>query len=195
MDKTSRYLFRNFFSSVRLTGSVCHVIVNTIWRSTHKSDQLFPEGALLGKARRQGFSLVEVTLAIGVVSFVMVSLMALLPVGLNAFQDSMEGTVSAQVAQRLIAEARQADFAGLQAGVQSERYFSVEGIEVSEPSDAVMSARVTVQDNPLMPGSDNPSLNLKVLRLDLVRNPGGALAAPYDQPEVRTFMAYVARTR
>lgn len=58
----------------------------------------------------RAFSLVEVTLSIGVVAFAFVSLMALVPVGLDTFREGMGTTVGAQIAQRVITEAQQTDF-------------------------------------------------------------------------------------
>lgn len=62
------------------------------------------------KATCRAFSLVEVTLSIGVVAFAFVSLFALIPVGLDTFREGMGTTVGAQIAQRVIAEAQQTDF-------------------------------------------------------------------------------------
>lgn len=142
---------------------------------------------------QSGFSLIEVTLALGIISFVLVSLLGLLPTGLSSFRDSMRATVSAQVSQRLIAEVRQADFLGLTAGTQPERYYSVEGIEVAAKADAVTSARVTVQDNAVLPGSAGASSNLKLIRVEIAPNPGGQVADPFSGTDVKSFVAYVAK--
>lgn len=144
-----------------------------------------------------GFSLIEVTLALGIISFALVSLLGLLPAGLSSFRDSMRTTVSAQVSQRLIAEMRQAEFAGLSIGVQPERYFSVEGIEVLEAqkADSVTSARVTVLANALLPGSAAASANLKLIRVEIAPNPGGQVANPFSGTDVKSFVAYVAKTQ
>lgn len=59
--------------------------------------------------RRAAFSLVEVTLSIGLVAFGLVTVLALLPVGLQALGESSQQTVEAQIlravsAQCLVAE-------------------------------------------------------------------------------------------
>lgn len=61
----------------------------------------------------RGFSLVEVTLAIGIVAFAFVALFALIPVGLNTFRLAMDTSVGAQIAQRIISDAQQSDFDAL----------------------------------------------------------------------------------
>lgn len=57
-----------------------------------------------------GFTLVEVALAIGIVAFAFVTLLALLPAGNTAFRRSIDMVVCSQIAQRVISEAQQADF-------------------------------------------------------------------------------------
>src|SRR4051812_20602905 len=57
-----------------------------------------------------GFTLVEVALAIGIVAFAFVALLALLPAGQNAFRQSIDVAVCGQIAQRIINEAQMSDF-------------------------------------------------------------------------------------
>ncbi len=59
---------------------------------------------------RAGFSLVEVVLAVGVISFAFVAIMGLIPAGLTQFRQAMDTSVGAQVAQRVIFDAEQTDF-------------------------------------------------------------------------------------
>ena len=53
------------------------------------------------------FSLVEVTLALGIMAFSMVTLFGLLPLGINSNQSAVEQTTAAQIASALIADVRQ----------------------------------------------------------------------------------------
>jgi type II secretory pathway pseudopilin PulG len=53
------------------------------------------------KTRRFGFSLVEVVLALGVVSFAIVAILGLIPTGLQTSHSSQEETRSAQMAQSI----------------------------------------------------------------------------------------------
>lgn len=52
------------------------------------------------------FSLVEVVLALGIVSFASMAILGLIPVGLTNFRQSMNTTVQAQIAQKLINDAQ-----------------------------------------------------------------------------------------
>jgi uncharacterized protein (TIGR02598 family) len=48
---------------------------------------------------RSGFSLVEVTLAIGIIAVALVAIMALIPVGLNSSRDAIDATRSSLIGQ------------------------------------------------------------------------------------------------
>jgi uncharacterized protein (TIGR02598 family) len=56
----------------------------------------------------RGFSLVEVTLSVGLLAFVMVALMALLPNGLTSSLDASRQMTAASVASRIMADLRAA---------------------------------------------------------------------------------------
>lgn len=87
------------------------------------------------------FSLVEVVLALGIVSFVIVGIMGLLLLGMSTFRRSIDTTVQAQIAQRIISDAQLTDFKKL---ASFSAYFDESGTEV-QPSDSrwIYSAQVT----------------------------------------------------
>jgi len=60
--------------------------------------------------RTSGFSLVEVVLAVGVVSFAFVAILGLLPAGMTQFRQAIDTTVCAQIAQRVIGDAQQTNY-------------------------------------------------------------------------------------
>lgn len=57
-------------------------------------------------AIQKGFSLVEVTLALGIAAFCLLAILALLPVGLNSNQASLEQTAAAGLARGIISDLR-----------------------------------------------------------------------------------------
>jgi uncharacterized protein (TIGR02598 family) len=61
-------------------------------------------------SRRAGFTLVEVTLALGIVAFAFLALLALLPAGNVAFRRAVDLAVCGQIAQRVISDCQNADF-------------------------------------------------------------------------------------
>ncbi len=103
--------------------------------------------------RRGGFSLIEVSIAIAVVAVAVVTLMALIPAGMGQFQAAMDSTLSAQIAQRVITDAEQADFDKLVPStggsgfyVLPYRYFDAQGLEVvaANPGNPSQQDRVRI---------------------------------------------------
>lgn len=95
-----------------------------------------------GRTRPQNaFSLVEVTLAIGVVSFALLSLLGLVPMGLMAVRESAQQVACSHIVQKLggdLAMISRDDVAGY---VQEPRYFDYDGRPVSSGAgDAVFVA-------------------------------------------------------
>ncbi len=60
-----------------------------------------------------GFSLVEVTIALGIVSFAFVTLLGLMPVGLNVMRQAMDSTTEGMIVQQLSGQARMGAFTNL----------------------------------------------------------------------------------
>ena len=97
----------------------------------------------------QGFSLIEVVLAIGIVAFAFVALFSLLPIGMGIFREAMDTSVSAQIVQRIISDAEETDFdvlkddpANSKSGnyyVLPLRYFDDQGTEVKVANSSSLS--------------------------------------------------------
>ena len=83
------------------------------------------------RAGRGGFSLAEVVLSLGVVSFAMVSILGLLPVGLNMFQKARSNTVEAQIVQAMSNDILLTDFMHLAAMADQAYYFDDSGKPVA----------------------------------------------------------------
>ena len=64
----------------------------------------------LPRPRRQGFSLVEVTVAMGIVATVLVALLALLPYGMDSIREAKSTQVQARIANEIISELQVADW-------------------------------------------------------------------------------------
>ncbi len=61
-------------------------------------------------AKRAAFSLVEVALAIAVLSFAVIGILSLMSSGLGSYRKVMDTTIAAQIAQRVINDAEQASY-------------------------------------------------------------------------------------
>ena len=137
-----------------------------------------------------GFSLVEVALAIGVVAFAFVAIFGLLPTGLSISRQAMEASVASQIAQRVINDAQQSDFAELlkdaagitisgtnQTGRKAERYFDDQGGELAATNKSLAIYHVNTRITPAtaMPktGTSNiDNVHLAVVTVQVANNPG-----------------------
>lgn len=80
---------------------------------------------------QRAFSLVEVVLAIGVVSFAFVAILGLLPAGMSQFRKAIDTSVAADIAQRVIDDAQQTDWDTLtNIPWPAYRYFDERGVEI-----------------------------------------------------------------
>lgn len=79
------------------------------------------------RQRKAGFSLVEVVIAIGVVSFAMLAILGSLPVGIQSMQDSMQQQAKATITQQLRADLQQLPFEKSADADKAE--FNIEALE------------------------------------------------------------------
>lgn len=139
---------------------------------------------------REGFSLVEVVLAIGVVAFAFLAIFGMLPTGLGISRQAMDASVGAQIAQRIINDAQQSDFAELlkdaggktiagtnQTGRKAERYFDDQGGELPAASKRLAIYHVNTRVTPAtaMPKtgtSNGDNVHLAAVTVQVANNPG-----------------------
>lgn len=101
------------------------------------------------KHAASAFSLVEVTLALGIVSVSLLSLIGLLPAGLGVLRESMDQTVHAQIVQRIASGLVTTDFASLGHGTLN---FDQDG-QLLDNGGASAQYRATLQESdPSLPG-------------------------------------------
>ena len=121
----------------------------------------------------RGFSLVEVLLALGVVTFAMIPVLGLMPIGLNTFRDSMNTTISSQIAQGVANELQQTDFDQLSLSAPV-RYFDAQGNELpaTSKSSAVYHVNLAFLKGTTLPGSAESNPNLATVIVQFAHNPG-----------------------
>ena len=111
------------------------------------------------KLQQRGFTLLEVTIAMGVLSVCLLTTLGLLPVGLNAMRSAMDCTVNAQIVQRITSEASLTAFMNLDTYISAgPYYFDQEGQKASTPSlrrFAVSLSKLNFAATPIFPGSEN----------------------------------------
>jgi uncharacterized protein (TIGR02598 family) len=79
----------------------------------------------LAPRHHSAFSLVEVTLALGVAAFALVAIFGLLPVGLNSNQASIEQTTATSLATRISADLRKPVSATAPATGKISKYYQI----------------------------------------------------------------------
>jgi len=121
------------------------------------------------KRFQTGFTLVEVVLAIGIIAFAFVPLVALLPIGLGVSRQAIDTTVQAQIAQQLITEAQQTDFSLLtnlqNDSVNKPYYFDDQGNKSSASATPIYKAIIGVQTSTVLPSSPVPTNKLATVTI------------------------------
>lgn len=141
----------------------------------------------------RAFSLVEIALALGIVSFAIVALLGLVAVSFDSNRASDEDTLIASMARQVVVELRAIPFDELAAGTNSARetfYFDHEAHRLAGPANAVYQCypRVSPDTDFNTQGATNgPKVNLCEVLMPFLRN-----AAP-DKPAIQTIHASIAR--
>lgn len=141
----------------------------------------------------QGFSLIEVTMALGIVAFAFTSLLGLLPLGLNIFRDAMETSVTSRIFQRIGGDLQQSDFDTLSAASQQVRYFDEQGNELSSTKGSIYWAKAQVFSGADLPGTSN-NTDLSRVLIQIARNPSG-ITVPEDAQGLWTKNASISLSR
>jgi uncharacterized protein (TIGR02598 family) len=94
-----------------------------------------------GLPRRSGFSLVEVVMALGIMSFALMGIVGLLPAGLSQFREAIDITVQSQIAQELVSELQRTDYTAIQSG---SYFYDSEGGNLPGPDDAQFTYTATI---------------------------------------------------
>ena len=129
------------------------------------------------------FSLIEVTVAIGIVSFAFVSLLGLIPLGLDNFHWAMNSSVGSQIGQAVLNDAQQTDFSTLTggqatpflmaAGSNTILYFDDQGNALPSAVGAIYQAIALVTPVTMVPNAGNTGLTtLATVTVQVASNPG-----------------------
>jgi uncharacterized protein (TIGR02598 family) len=153
---------------------------------------------------RSGFSLIEVTLALGIMAFAAVAIMGLLPIGLTASQRSTSTTAAARLAAEVQSELQQV---GLSSFATNTTAFDADGRLVRDMNGATVPGTTTppvydvyraVQMCPL-PGTNAGTLQRVVVQVvknpsqqTLARGPDGLVTVPVGLEE-RSYQFHVVQ--
>ena len=128
----------------------------------------------------EAFTLIEVTLAIGVVSFAILGMVGLNSVGLTTLRAAKDSAMEARVVQSLGSEARLSDFSRL-ATLAGTRYFDQEGRQVvagSASFAAVVSGPKALDTNAQTISTNH----IQKLSVEFYRSPGGSFQQGQGSP-------------
>lgn len=149
--------------------------------------------SLSGSIFRPGswaFSLVETVLAIGIVSFGCVSIMGLLPCGLQVFRKAVDATLEGQITQHVVGQISQTPYDRLSADFHDKTFwFDEEGNAVAEGGeDAIYRVGISLDSQPTLPGTNALAAgNLTGVTITFQRrNETGSAGAS------KSFVTYVA---
>lgn len=127
------------------------------------------------------FSLVEVALALGLVTFVVISLLGLLATGLRSGKDSHEDTTLAAIARTALTDVRTNSYGNLQ-GLRLERSFGYDGEPVDNASDrAFYKCRIENLPHKLDPAWPAPGVAAHAVRLSLTLSWPASATNPTEQ--------------
>lgn len=123
----------------------------------------------------RAFSLVEVTLALGIASFGLVAAVGLIPVGLTTMRDAMDDTAQSMISHRISSEAALTPFAELDAKYDGANlYFDDEGQLQDREGDFTRYRVTTSVEDIVFPGSQMASAqglalasNVKVIEVEV----------------------------
>jgi len=137
----------------------------------------------LPMSSRNAFSLIEVTMALGIIGFSILPLVKLMSLGFVTMQDANCDVRAAIIARQVIAEAQRSPFDGLQSTGPIWMDYEGNALKQSESANAVFEVYLKVND---ASGTGNPlgSPNLAKIRVTIT---GAALG---NRP--RMFNALVA---
>jgi len=118
---------------------------------------------------RSGFSLIEVTIAIGIVGFAVLALVGTMGVGTRTLGSAVSYSMQAQITQNVMGSLKLSDFTMLTNNSPNgwngaNLYFDERGVSVTTPSLAIYTANITISNNV------NGNTNLARATLSIFRN-------------------------
>jgi uncharacterized protein (TIGR02598 family) len=135
-----------------------------------------------GGPRQGAFSLVEVTMALGIIAFSMITMLGLVPVGLDAMRESRVEMVRSQILQNITGRAMLTPFSELDSFVAGTYWFDDQGLAQAQRNDATRFIVTLDRSSTSYPGSAraiNLPASVTTLKLHVQSTPGNAPAIQY----------------
>lgn len=125
------------------------------------------------RSRGGGFTLLEVALAIGVVSFALIAILGSMATGASTLRRAADTATQAQIAQSLLGSAGQSDFSVLTAAAPAgwdgkTNSFDERGF--ASATNAIYTATTKVLSPVSIPGTASPNNKLAKVSVTIVKN-------------------------
>lgn len=130
---------------------------------------------LSGRFRASAFSLIEVVLALGIISFAYVAIFGLFPAGMQTYRAAMDTGNEGRIVQDVLSRAQAAHFRNLDALAQASLSYDDEGNATADTARLLYMVRVFFEDA-RVPNSDTPTTSAKTMLVVVanVASPGFA---------------------
>jgi len=130
----------------------------------------FPPGAR-GKS---AFSLIEVTIAIGIVGFALLAVMGAISTGSNIQRQAINATIQAQIMQNVMGALRQSDWTKISDTTSkgwngTNLYFDERGVSINDEALAIYKATPTVTASVALPGAPE-NTNMARVNVQISKN-------------------------
>jgi len=127
-------------------------------------------GEVYGKSRPHGFSLVEVVLALGICSFVLIAVMGLMAVALQSSKQAVQLTQSGKIVQSVSSHLLQAGYTNLTSLSSDPTWsYDYEGIDRGVANSGAGQEHYTMTATPnvgvQLPGATGPNTNIMSFKL------------------------------
>ncbi len=131
--------------------------------------------SILRKTGHRAFSLVEVALALGVVSFAVLSMLGVVSVGLTTVKDATEQTMHAQIIKHVGSTILQTPFDQIKSYTdEAPLYFDQAGREVKTAAESLYQVELEFKAGGSYPGApSNLSNSVSTIQIEVATKPGG----------------------
>jgi len=140
-----------------------------------QSPPTHPGGTPVLLSIRSGFSLIEVTIAIGIVGFAVLALVGTLGVGSRTLGSAVSYSMQAQITQNVMGSLKLSDFSVLtntspNGWNGANLYFDERGVSTTNSSLAIYTATVNITTPITISGAASGNTNLARATLSIVKN-------------------------
>jgi len=160
------------------------------------------------RTHRSGFTLVEVCMAIGIMSVTLIPLLGVMAIGVGQVASNIDNNQAVNISQQVFTEARQMKYNALSVQTGYCRYFSAQGDDLGTTTGTTPSAPSAVKSQvaytaivtitsgssatPMtLPGGDAAQSTLVTLSVKVVKTPSGIYNSTYSRA-VSTFVGMVS---